>query len=97
MDRWMHESLDIIAFGRSYWRLHKKIDEDPKGLGYRHRIYYHDWYWEFKKKWDFENPFPLRELDKAIPQDLKRIIYQLFGANEEAIKEASKLTLLTAT
>lgn len=73
MKRWMHDSFDIICFGRSYWGLHKKIDEKARELGIHHRIYDHDWYWEFKKKWDFENPFPIRELDKTIPEILQSI------------------------
>jgi hypothetical protein len=74
MDRWLHEILDIIIWGRSYWWLHKEIDKEAKALGKYHRIYdSHDWYRKFKKSWDWENPFPKKELSKEIPEILKVI------------------------
>lgn len=101
MKRWMHDSFDIICFGRSYWWLHKKIDEKAKELSIYHRIYNHNWYWKFKQKWDFENPFPIRELDKtiseilqSIPQGLKDTFERLaltegnFLSQEQLVKEA---------
>jgi len=84
MERWMHDSFDIICFGRSYWRLHQKIDEKAKELGIYHRIYGHAWYWKFKERWDFPNPFPIKELNKkiteileSVPEELKNIFQRL--------------------
>ena len=81
MDRWLHETLDIIIWGRSYWWLHKEIDKPARELGVYHRIYNHDWYQEFKKSWDWKNPFPKKELSKeilvAIPNGLKETFNKL--------------------
>ncbi len=55
---WVHASMDLMAFGRSYFDLHKYKDHPWKKLGYKHRRVYHDWYNEFGKSWDFNKPFP---------------------------------------
>ena len=74
MDRWLHETLDIIIWGRSYWRLHQELDKEARKLGKYHRMYdSHDWYRKFGESWDWENPFPKEELNKEIPEILKVI------------------------
>jgi len=87
MDRWMHDSFDIICFGRSYWWLHREIDKKAKELGIHHRIYNHDWYWEFKKRWDFEDPFPLGELDKELSQIIESVPKTLRSRFEAMLKQ----------
>ena len=56
---WVHATMDLMAFGRSYFDLHKYKDHPWKKLGYKHRQVYHDWYNEFGKSWDIDKPFPL--------------------------------------
>lgn len=56
---WVHATVDLMAFGRPYFDLHKYKDHPWKELGYKHRQRYHHWYNEFGKKWDFKEPFPL--------------------------------------
>ncbi len=56
---WVHASMDLMAFGRSYFDLHKYKDHPWQKLGYRHRQINHDWYAEFGKSWNFDEPFPL--------------------------------------
>lgn len=55
---WVHASMDLMAFGRSYFDLHKYKDHLWKELGYKHRWVNHDWYNEFGKSWNFNKPFP---------------------------------------
>ncbi len=55
---WVHASIDLMAFGRSYFDLHQYKDHPWKQLGYKHRGVNHEWYNEFDKSWDFTNPFP---------------------------------------
>ena len=90
MERWLHEIIDIVVWGRSYWWLHKEIDNKAKELGIRHRIYNHDWYWKFKKNWDWENPFP-KELDKEIPKILEVIPSGLRKTFEALVTKETKL------
>lgn len=56
---WVHATMDLMAFGRSYFDLHKYKDHPWKEFGYKHRRLYHDWYNEFGKNWNFDEPFPL--------------------------------------
>jgi hypothetical protein len=56
--RWFHEGVDIITWGRSYWRLHKKKDQAHETLGYRHRTIGHPWYQQFGRAWNLAEPFP---------------------------------------
>lgn len=42
--RWFHEGFDIVAFGRSYWRLHQRKDSPWRELGPDHRAVDHEWY-----------------------------------------------------
>ena len=46
--RWIHESFDILAFGRSYWWVHKEEDKASKYLGVEHRKVKHEFYQMFK-------------------------------------------------
>ncbi len=71
---WVHATMDLMAFGRSYFDLHKYKDHPWKKFGYKHRQVYHDWYNEFGKSWNLDEPFPLvihmrtdaiADLDKA--------------------------------
>ena len=55
---WVHASMDLMAFGRSYFDLHKYKDHPWKELGYEHRQVNHNWYNEFEKSWNFDKPFP---------------------------------------
>lgn len=55
---WMHATMDLISFGRSYFDLHQYKDHLWKDLGYKHRQLYHEWYNEYDKNWDLDNPFP---------------------------------------
>lgn len=57
-NRWIHETIDIISFGRSYWELHKEKDAPYKYLGKNHRGFYHEWYQSYGIEWDFNEPFP---------------------------------------
>lgn len=55
---WVHATMDLMAFGRSYFDLHKYKDYPWKELSFKHRKVHHDWYNEFGKSWNFEEPFP---------------------------------------
>jgi hypothetical protein len=57
--RWVHETLDLIAYGRPYGHVHRKKDEESqRAPGRRHREVGHDWYQAFGKLWSFSDPFP---------------------------------------
>ena len=56
---WVHATMDLMAFGRSYFDLHKYKDHPWRELGYKHRQINHDWYNEFGKSWNFNEPFPI--------------------------------------
>ena len=55
---WVHATVDLMAFGRSYFGLHKYKDHPWKEFGYKHRKLHHDWYNEFNKSWNLKEPFP---------------------------------------
>ena len=55
---WVHATIDLIAYGRSYFDIHKEKDEPYKTLGYKHRMIRHEWYQAFEREWNFHNPFP---------------------------------------
>lgn len=38
----VHRYLDLMFFGKSYWKIHKALDGPSKALGRRHRRLYHD-------------------------------------------------------
>jgi hypothetical protein len=63
--RWLHESLDIVVWGESYWQEHKRKDAAYKTLGPKHRAVGHPWYSKFKRDWTFEDPFPPKVLEKT--------------------------------
>lgn len=56
---WVHATVDLIAFGRPYFDLHKYKDHPWRKIGYKHREIRHDWYNKFGKDWNFNDPFPL--------------------------------------
>ncbi len=43
---WIHETIDMIAWGRIYWSVHKRKDRFWRELGTRHRIKEHALYQE---------------------------------------------------
>ncbi len=55
---WIHSTIDLIAFGRLYFDIHKSKDEASKNLGNSHRTIDHEWFQKFGKEWNFDNPFP---------------------------------------
>jgi hypothetical protein len=55
---WVHATVDLIVWGRSYLDLHRKKDRWSRTLGSAHRKRAHDWYWQFGKQWTFDEPFP---------------------------------------
>jgi hypothetical protein len=59
---WVHATIDLIAYGRSYFDLHKRKDQWSKTLGSSHRIMDHDWYWKLNCEWNLNRPFPIHEL-----------------------------------
>lgn len=56
---WVHATIDLIAFGRSYFDLHQYKDHPWRAFGNKHREFYHEWYNEFGKSWNFDDPFPM--------------------------------------
>lgn len=59
--RWIHEFFDVLTFGRSYWRIHKKIDKWFEVYGVEHRKLEHEYYQMFKNH-------DLNEFLKSVPQ-----------------------------
>ena len=57
---WVHATIDLIAFGRPYFDLHKEKDKAHEILGSKHRIVNHEWYQAFENLWTFSDPFPSR-------------------------------------
>jgi hypothetical protein len=55
---WVHATVDLIAFARSYFDLHRQKDRRGRRLGAAHRRVGHDWYWQFGRVWTFFQPFP---------------------------------------
>ena len=41
-DHTVHCYFDRFFFGKSYWRIHKKMDAPAKAFGKAHRLFYHD-------------------------------------------------------
>ena len=60
----VHAINDLIAYGRSYFDLHRKKDRWSQSLGSAHRRIDHNWYWEFGRSWSFDNPFPQLVCDR---------------------------------
>jgi len=74
--RWIHEFFDLLTFGRSYWQIHKKIDNWSKIYGVEHRKLEHEYYQMFKT-------CSLNEFLQSVPQ-------LLYGLRN--IEEGVKLT-----
>ena len=56
---WVHETLDLIVYGRSYRHVHKAKDAPASKMpGRRHRSVNHGWYQGFDVLWSFSDPFP---------------------------------------
>jgi len=56
---WVHAVIDLIAYGRPYFDLHKEKDKPYETLGWNHRQIAHEWYQAFWKKWTLDEPFPV--------------------------------------
>lgn len=57
-NRWFHEALDIVVWGKSYWPLHRAKDAAYSVLGPKHRAVGHAWYSRLNRDWTFAHPFP---------------------------------------
>lgn len=57
-DAWVHAVIDLIAYGRPYFDLHKGKDKPYEFLGKNHRIINHEWYQAYGRLWNFYEPFP---------------------------------------
>jgi len=55
---WVHAAIDLIAYGRPYFDLHKEKDKAYELLGPNHRIVDHNWYQAYGRSWNFCEPFP---------------------------------------
>ena len=55
---WVHAVIDLIAYGRPYFDLHKEKDKPHELLGAKHRVVNHDWYQAYGRSWNFREPFP---------------------------------------
>ena len=84
-DAWVHAVLSLIAFGKTYFDLHKQIDSWSQELGYEHRVMGHDYYQAYGRLWNMENPFPERVWEH--PYKTR----ERYG-NDEAEKEAVQLS-----
>jgi len=61
---WFHRTLDLMAFGRIYSHVHREKDAaSQKMAGRRHREVGHEYYQQYGKLWNHENPFPPWVLD----------------------------------
>jgi len=82
---WVHAVLSLIAFGRTYFDLHKQIDSWSQELGYEHRAMGHDYYKAYGRLWNMEDPFPEKVWEHS------RKTRERYG-NDEAEKEAVQLS-----
>ena len=55
---WIHAVIDLIAYGRPCFDIHKEKDKPHELLGSNHRIVNHDWYQAYGRAWNFCEPFP---------------------------------------
>lgn len=56
---WFHQTLDLIAFGRIYFHVHRDKDAASQKMpGRRHRVVGHEYYQQYGNLWDHDNPFP---------------------------------------
>ena len=66
---WIHETMDLIVYGRPYRYIHKlKDEESQRKPGRRHREVKHEWYQAFGKLWSFSDPFP-----DFLKEDIQRL------------------------
>lgn len=81
---WVHATVDLISFGRTYFHQHKKKDEPHKWLGWEHRRLRHKYYQLFGKKWDFNNPFPpwLKEITRQAASPGKAEQLQSYASHD---------------
>jgi hypothetical protein len=95
--RWLHELINIIAFGTGYW-CHSRWKDQPWGwLGPDHRVERHDDYKrmvdEFKDRgWlpsttVIASPLEFGELVKQLPLDVRVNEEQLSGVAHELIDQ----------
>lgn len=54
---WVHAVMDVIAFGRPYFDLHKAKDSPSAHLGWEHRSERHSWYNQLGTLWTKDEPF----------------------------------------
>jgi hypothetical protein len=54
----VHRVIDLLAFGRHHFDLHRQKDAPAATLGIHHREVHHQWYKVFPDEWDFDTPFP---------------------------------------
>ncbi|MGA3325783.1 MAG: hypothetical protein ABSF45_15025 [Terriglobia bacterium] len=56
---WVHQTIDLVAYGRTYARVHREKDAASQITpGARHRAVGHEWYQGFGRDWDFTEPYP---------------------------------------
>ncbi len=56
---WIHQTIDLIAFGRAYAHVHRRKDAASQMVpGKRHRSIGHEWYQRFGQDCDFNEPYP---------------------------------------
>ena len=84
-DAWVHAVLSLIAFGKTYFDLHKQIDSWSQELGYEHRVMGHDYYQAYGRLWNMGTPFPEKVWEHS------RKTRERYG-NDEAEREAVQLS-----
>lgn len=55
---WVHATVDLVAYGKTYFHKHKEKDAPWKTLGRKHRVLNHQYYNLFGKLWNLQDPFP---------------------------------------
>jgi hypothetical protein len=55
---WIHQFVDLVAFGRPYPTIHKEKDAAWKTLALNHRTRNHEWYGMHGQEWDFKDSCP---------------------------------------
>lgn len=95
--RWLHELINIIAFGTGYWRYSKWKDQPWEWLGPAHRVECHDDYKrmvnEFKargwlpSKTEITSPLEFGEFVKQLPSGVRVNEKQLSGVAHEMMDQ----------
>lgn len=95
--RWLHELINIIAFGEGYWSYSKWKDKPSEQLGKEHRVERHEDYKqmvaEFKQKgWlpselTIYKPSQFGEVIKLLPKHIGVDEQKLSGVTHELIDE----------